>query len=111
MTHRVLKAVKESGAPVGVVDVCRLDAFDIPLMEKLLGEAQCVVSVEEHYIHGGLGTMLEESLAGRNVRVHKLGVRDVTPGLYGSRDWLLERHGLDLPGLTALLWEYTHLPN
>jgi hypothetical protein len=42
----------------------------------------------------------------KNARVCKLGVREVVPGLYGSRDWLLERNDLDVQGIRRRLLDW-----
>lgn len=89
------EALNSWGIQAGVYDLRYLE----PLDDDLLAEAAAcgrVLTVEEHCVHGGLGTAVLEALArtGRNdVRVHVLGI---DPDIADSSP---EEHGLSAEGI------------
>jgi transketolase len=80
-----------------------------PPTEGILGLARrfpLIFTVEEHYITGGLGSMVSEIVAGDGVdcRVVRLGVGEGFDGKMGNRAFMLERHGLSARGLAESIW-------
>jgi transketolase len=67
-----------------------------PLLAPILARFRYIVSVEEHSVRGGLGSLVAESMAemGHGGRLVRLGVEDATDGISGSTDFLRRRHGL-----------------
>jgi transketolase len=55
------------------------------------------VTLEEHSVHGGLGSAAAEALAESGVpaRLRRLGMPDAFAHAVGSREHLLEHFGLD----------------
>jgi transketolase len=66
-----------------------------------------VVTVEDHYAAGGLGSIVAEILAesGIRCRLTRLGVRDGRGGRSGSHAYLLRRHGLSRDSIVAAVRE------
>lgn len=62
-----------------------------------------VVTVEDHYAAGGLGTIVAEILSesGIRCRLLRLGVKEGPDGLSGSFPYLLSRHGLSRDAIVA----------
>lgn len=62
-----------------------------------------VVTVEDHYAAGGLGTIVAEIIAENGIRCRlvRLGVKEGSDGLSGSRPYLLKRHGLSRESIVA----------
>jgi transketolase len=62
-----------------------------------------VVSVEAHYLNGGVGSLVAEVIAeqGLGCRLVRCGVRDVADGRSGSQQYMHERHGLSRTALAA----------
>jgi transketolase len=62
-----------------------------------------VVTVEAHYVNGGLGSLVCEVAAehGLPCRVVRCGVRELEPGRSGSEAYLNEIHGLSVEQLVA----------
>jgi transketolase len=105
MTHRVLKAVAEElGKAIGIIDVCRIDKLSINDLRPLLGDVKNIVVIEEHYICGGLGALIEESLSGERFLIRKIGIKDITPGRYGSQDWLLDQNGISENAIRSIIY-------
>ena len=62
----------------------------------LLSRVPLAVSVEAHYVAGGVGSLVAETIAeaGLDCRLVRCGVREMPTGESGSREYLQERHGL-----------------
>ena len=68
--------------------------IDAELLAKCAHETGCIVTAEDHNIHGGLGSAVAESLAQTcPVPIEFVGVRDVF-GESGEPDELAEKYGL-----------------
>lgn len=80
------------------LEVCIVDLFSIqPIDREALIEASraaggLVVTVEDHYAHGGLGDAVLAALAEERVEVHKLAVREIPHS--GKPSELIERYGI-----------------
>jgi len=85
----------EKGISARVIDVHTVKPL---AREAVLREARrtgCIVSVEEHSVHGGLGSALAELLAGESpVPRKRIGVQDQFGGS-GRVDELYAHFGLD----------------
>lgn len=70
------------------------------LVEEL-SRHRVAMSVESHYVTGGLGSLLAEVVAdhGLGTKVVRLGVRDTAGGRSGSAAHMYARHGLDRRGI------------
>jgi transketolase len=85
--------------------VCVVSGFNPSPVEDLLAllaRVPLAVSVEAHYVDGGLGSFAAETIAeaGLDCRLVRCGVRTMPTGESGSREYLQERHGLS-PGAVA----------
>jgi len=82
--------------------------FDRELLVKSAGKTGRVVTLEEHYIIGGLGTIVQEILCDTlPLRVKKLGLpHDYTSS--GPYDALLAYYGLDAAGIANAIESYVH---
>jgi transketolase len=71
------------------------------MLEKLAGNAQLVVTVEEHTVIGGLGSAVTDALVermdGHVPRLRRIGIPDVFAKDYGSQEWLMEGFGIRAP--------------
>lgn len=77
-----------------------------PPTEDLIGllkDFPVVITVEAHYVTGGLGSMVCEAIAenGIHCRALRLGVSGAPTSLTGSEAYLLKRHGLDRTSLAG----------
>jgi transketolase len=70
---------------------------------QLLSRVRVAVTVESHYVTGGLGSLVCEIVAehGLAVRVTRVGVREMPTGATGSQAYLEARHGLDAQGIAV----------
>lgn len=90
---------EEAGLGIKLIDI-----YGIPVdrgeMIKELTTVKGIVTVEEHVLQGGLGSMLLEILADSRLLkpVKRIGLRfdNGYPKTYGSREYLLRMNGLDI---------------
>ena len=95
-----------SGVDARVVIVsCVRPAPTHDLVQALAG-VPLAISVESHYVDGGVGSLTAEVVAehGLGTRLIRAGIRRSPAGETGSAEFLLERHGLSADALaqTAL---------
>jgi transketolase len=66
-------------------------------LADLLASYSLVCTVEEHYVNGGLGSLVAEVIAEKGLpcRLIRCGVGSLPSGITGSREWLLQQYGLD----------------
>ena len=90
--HESLKAYEilaGDGIKVGVIDAYCIKPIDKKTIQKAAEETGAVVSVEDHYIVGGLGDAVLEALSEKKkVSLYKLGVTKVPRS--GASEKLLE---------------------
>ena len=96
MVHRALEVsqrLKEQGYEVTVVDLYRLKPLNSERLKHLLPEFEALVSLEEHTVNGGLGSLLAEFMVdhGLSVPLRRFAIDDESLYAYGSRELL---HGL-----------------
>jgi transketolase len=105
MVHTVLEVadkLNRQGLSVGVIDVYRIPLNTGLFLEKVKG-AKRLISVEEHFLPGGLGSVLAEVLSdnGLGIPLNRLGLQ-ADKGYcykYGGRESLREYYGLDIVSL------------
>jgi transketolase len=66
-----------------------------------------VVTLEEHSVVGGLGSVIAENLASKHpLTVHRIGIEDRFSISCGSWEHLLEEHGLDKQSVTRKILQF-----
>jgi transketolase len=101
--YEALKAHDElakEGITIRVIDLFSVQPID---KETLTAAAKAtnglVVTVEDHYAHGGIGDAVLSALADQRVAVHKLAVRDIARS--GGPDELLDMFGISARHIVA----------
>jgi transketolase len=91
-----LKAYEQllaEGIPVRVIDLYSVVPIDrATLLDSARATHNRLVTVEDHYAHGGLGDAVQSAVASEGVLVYKLAVREVPHS--GKPEELLDRYGL-----------------
>ena len=111
MSHRALEvshALSQKGVECRVVDLCKIKPLDHKALQEALKDTTHIVTLEEHTIHGGIGSLLAEFVVdqGLMVQVKRIGISDQDLYTYGIRETLHQKLGLDKESLlkTILLW-------
>ena len=85
--------LKESGVSVRIVDLYSIVPIDrTTLLESARATQGRILTVEDHYEHGGLGDAVLSAVGSEGVRVHKLAVREIPHS--GKPDELVDRFGI-----------------
>jgi transketolase len=99
-TQRALaaaEALEKEGVSCRVLHVHTIKPLDVETIIHHAEDASQIVTVEEHVLHGGLGSAVAECLADAGVTgvgIKRLGIPDVFAAHYGGQDDLLETYGL-----------------
>lgn len=104
MSERCLRAadiLAARGVAAGVLHVPTVKPLDGNGILREAAKARRVVTVEEHFVAGGLGGAVAELFADRGAaaRLKRLGVPDAFTTKYGSQDELLASFGLSPEGI------------
>lgn len=90
----------------GMVVICPSDDVEARAAVKAAKETGKIVTVEEHSVIGGLGSVVADVVSEENLApVHKIGVQDVF-GESALAEELLEKHGLDAKGIYNNIKDY-----
>jgi transketolase len=91
---RAHDVLRDQGVPVRVIDLFSVQPID---REALIASARdvggLVLTVEDHYEHGGIGDAVFTALAAERVRGHKLAIRGIPRS--GKPDELMSLFGID----------------
>ncbi|MCC7448049.1 MAG: 1-deoxy-D-xylulose-5-phosphate synthase [Anaerolineae bacterium] len=99
-------ALETRGIRCTVAVVASLNPAPVDDLAALLARFPVALTVEAHYVVGGIGSLVAEVAAehGLSCRVMRCGVRTTPDGVTGSQQYLQESHGLSREALveTAL---------
>ncbi len=91
---KVAQALEKEGKKIKVLNIATVKPLDEDAVWRLAHEAGAIVTVEEHQIHGGLGSAVAETIARHfPVPMEFIGVKDLF-GQSGTPDELLEYYGM-----------------
>ena len=108
MTQRALAAaevLEKQGIQAGVLHMHTVKPLDKQALFQAAAGVELIVTVEEHALAGGLGSLVLETLndAGHTggPKVVRLGLPDAFASEYGSQDSLLQSWRLDSDALVG----------
>ena len=89
------------GVSCSVAVVASLNPAPVADLREILGRFPLVLTVEAHYLVGGVGSLVSEVIAdsGLACRIVRCGIRSTPDGVSGSQAYLHEVHGLSAPKL------------
>lgn len=90
--------LQQQGLNVGIVDCYRLKPIDAEVLQSVLKSYSHVVTLEEHFLSGGMGGAIVEALAdaGISKRVLRLGIHDHYFCENGGREYIHKLAGIDV---------------
>ncbi len=96
--------LKSSGVEIRIVDLFSIQPID---RETLLASARAagnqVITVEDHYSHGGLGDAVQSALSTERIPVFKIAVTEIPHS--GKPQELIERYGISSKAIVAKVRE------
>lgn len=106
---RVAEELSQKGVSAGVVNCHTLRPFDAAHLIEVCQRTAKLVTVEEHFYSGGLGTEVLEILNSRrvNIPVLRIGISH-DYDLSGEYKFLLEFHGLTYERILEQIKEFLH---
>jgi len=108
MVHNALAVSDElakQSISCGVVDLYRIKPVNAPLLLRAVEGSKLVVTLEDHSIIGGIGSVVSEVLADNRVSVplKRIGVNDQYSFTYGNTECLQALHGLGVNAVVTKL--------
>ena len=99
IANEALKAAEllvTQGISCAVLSVASLNPSPTADLEEVLSHYQIAMTIETHYITGGLGSFVSEVVAetGLACRIVRCGVKTTPTGITGSQEYMLRSHGL-----------------
>jgi len=103
LLHQGVRAVQSlagRGIDAGLVDIHTIKPIDKALISHCIHAAGKIITVEDHNVHGGLGSAVSEIAAelGKG-KVMRLGLQD-TFAECGKYEQLLSKYGMDEAAIT-----------
>lgn len=104
--HEIVDAaalLADSGIQATVVSVPSIRPCDTKALLAALKGCKAVITVEEHNINGGLGSLVAEVLAegGTAAVLKRLGIPDGEYAAAANRGWMRQHHGFDAQSIAA----------
>lgn len=106
-TYKACELLEKEGVSAKLINVSTIKPFnpqDVLECAETMGK---IVTVEEHSIHGGLGSLVAETLAynGANAKVIPIGIRDKFADGYGSHALVKKANKLDADSIFSQIKE------
>lgn len=94
-------ALQKEAISIRVVDCYSIHPVDAATLQKCLNETKqkIIITVEDHFEHGGLGDFVAAALSTEPGQVIKLAVRKISES--GTKDQLLHDAGIDAASIIA----------
>jgi transketolase len=97
---RACDRLAAEGRPIRVIDAYSIQPID---RETLVAAGRAtggrLITVEDHYAHGGLGDAVSDAVWDQGFRVHRLAVREIPRS--GAPGELLDRYGISAAAIAA----------
>ena len=100
IVHETVSAVdrlSEKGVSARLINMHTIKPIDVDIIRKAAQETGAILTIEEHAVHGGLGTSVAAVLLENHtspVRFKSMGLQDSFPVGYGSYQEMKELNGL-----------------
>ncbi|MFN7226459.1 MAG: transketolase family protein [Holosporales bacterium] len=110
VTRSMLDIVPEFEKENIKITVLIVDSIDHNVHHKLLPTITLfdkVISVEDHVISGGIGSVVAETIAekGLSIKLRRLGCHDKEDGIFGCREFLYKKHGMNFSAIKTVYGE------
>lgn len=101
--------LEEEGIHVRVVDIYSINPVDKATLIQCLQETQqqALLTVEDHFMHGGMGDFAVAAVTGIAHRIEKLAVKNIAHS--GAKDELLKHAGIDASAIKQKVKELMNI--
>jgi transketolase len=100
--REVRARLEKEGHKIGIIDAFRIKPITKNVLEKVLKPYSKIVTLEEHFLSGGMGSAIVEAMAdfGIQKRVKRLGIQDHYFLENGGRSYIQKLAGIDVDTIT-----------
>ena len=102
--------LKESNINAGIIHCHTLKPFDEDSIIDSLNKCPYIITIEEHLVNGGLGSICAELIAENSfdapVKFKRIGIPDHFPHGYGSQEHMMKRNGISSDHVTIAAKNY-----
>ncbi|UCD54968.1 MAG: 1-deoxy-D-xylulose-5-phosphate synthase [Candidatus Omnitrophota bacterium] len=106
---RIRDELKRYSLDAGVIDLYQLKPIKEDLFLKALTNHKKIVTIEEHSLIGGLGSIISEIITDnqRPISLKRIALKDEQCFHYGKREWLREVYKVDADSIVKqiIAWE------
>jgi transketolase len=111
MVHQALKvaaALAKHNLSIGVIDLFRIKPIEADLLMDTLENSRGVITLEEEYLGGGIGSIMAETFTdhGISTRLLRIGQPDNFVFQLGGREAIWRKSGLDLESIEKRILEW-----
>ena len=111
MVHKALEVadfLKKESIDVAVVDLYRLKPVNVKLLLKHIKQSKKIVTLEEHLINGGLGSIIAEIFVDNDVNLplKRIAIPDKYCYTYGGREAIRRTIDLDTDSVIKTILNY-----
>ncbi|MBN4067195.1 hypothetical protein JYU14_03830 [Simkania negevensis] len=95
--RKVRTLLKNHGLDIGIIDAYRVKPLDLEIVKTMLAKYNHIITFEEHFLSGGLGSIVAEVCADTGLlrQIHRIAIKDSYYCDNGGRDYLHSLSGLD----------------
>jgi transketolase len=94
--------LQRDGIGIRVIDAYSIQPIDAATLLASARETnRTLVTVEDHYAHGGLGDAVSEAVGAEGIAVHRLAVREIPRS--GRPEELLDRYGISARTIVSVV--------
>lgn len=101
--QKACNALEKTGISVQIISMHTVKPLDKELIIQLVKETPVIVTVEEHTVHGGLGSAVAETLmdnAAYPEKFLRIALEAGFSSIVGSQQYLRRQYGLDAESIT-----------
>lgn len=111
MVHKAFNVAHElskHSVNAGIVDLYRIKPINAELLLKFIGQSKRVVTIEEHLINGGIGSIIAEVLVDNDITLplKRFAIPDKYCFKYGSREHIHKLYGLDVDSIVKRILKW-----
>jgi transketolase len=91
-----MKKLEKTGIDSSLMIISSINPAPNLVLEKVLPRFQSIITLEAHYINGGLGSLISEFVAERNFdcKVLRCGFERTPDGQIGTQEFLYQKYGI-----------------
>jgi transketolase len=110
--YEAAERLAAEGVQVKIVNLPWLNRLDTDWLKRVIGPIRQIITLDNHYVHGGQGDMIAAAVAGLALtpvaRVTRIGVTELPE--CGTNDEVLKYHKLDADGLFDAMQRTLRVP-